>query len=401
MNNKTAVYDSFGNFFRFLIDEMKPRGPWLTPFNVISIPVIITGIIILYFRFVYGLGSVTNYSQEVPWGLWKGLNVVTGVALAGGAYVITFVVYVLGVKKYQSIVRITVLNGFMAYSFYAGALLLDLGRPWFGFNPYIGNSFGFSSILFLICWHFLLYMIAAFVEFSPAVAEWMHWEKARKILASLTLATVILGITLSLLHQSGLGALYLMAKTKIHPLWYSEFIPIQFFVSSVYAGLSMIIVEGTISRRVFKNFIQTDKHHTFDDIVLGLAKGAAMTMFVYYFFKALLFIHEQQWVLLDDGFGLWYLLEVIGFVLIPSLMFAFGYKHRSVRLIKVAAVMALIGIVLNRLNISIICFNWYSETRYFPTWQEFIVSMTVIFVQFWILRWIVTRMPVLNSKHQH
>jgi Ni/Fe-hydrogenase subunit HybB-like protein len=244
-------------------------------------------------------------------------------------------------------------------------------------------------------------MIAAFVEFSPAVAEWMHWEKARKFLASLTLATVILGITLSLLHQSGLGALYLMAKTKIHPLWFSEFIPIQFFVSSVYAGLAMIIIEGTIGHRVFRNFLEPGSHRSFDDIVLGLAKGAAITMFVYYFFKALLFVHDQQWELINDGFGLWFLLEVVGFVLVPALMFAFGYKHRNLRIIKLAAVMALIGIVLNRLNISIICFNWYAEVRYVPSWQEFIVSMTVIFVQFWIFRWIVTRMPVLSSNHQH
>jgi Ni/Fe-hydrogenase subunit HybB-like protein len=243
-------------------------------------------------------------------------------------------------------------------------------------------------------------MMAAFVEFSPAIAEWMHWEKARKFLASLTLATVILGIALSLLHQSGLGALYLMAKTKIHPLWWTEFIPILFFVSSVYAGLAMIIIEGTISHRVFKNLMGPDSHRSFDDIVLGLAKGAALTMFVYYFFKALLFIHDAQWELLNDGFGLWFLVEVIGFVLVPALMFAFGFKHKNLRIIKIAAVMALIGIVLNRLNISIICFNWYAEERYVPSWQEFIVSMTVIFVQFWIFRWIVTRMPVLSSNHQ-
>ncbi|MGD9020247.1 MAG: polysulfide reductase NrfD [Lysobacterales bacterium] len=396
-----APYESFGSFFRFLIDEMKPRGPWLTPFNIISIPVIITGVVILYFRFVYGLGSVANYSQEVPWGLWKGLNVVTGVALAGGAYVITFVVYVLGVNKYKSIVRITVLNGFMAYTFYAGALLLDLGRPWFALNPYIGNSFGFASVLFLICWHFLLYMLAAFIEFSPAVAEWLNWEKARKFLAGLTLATVILGITLSLLHQSGLGALYLMAKTKIHPLWWSEFIPILFFVSSVYAGLAMIIIEGTVSHRVFRNFLPPGSHRSFDDIVLGLAKGAAITMFFYYFLKALLFIHDKQWHLLTDGFGAWYLLEVIGLVLVPALMFAFGFKHRSLRIIKIAAALSLIGIVMNRLNISIICFNWYAESRYYPSWQEYIVSLTVIFVQFWIFRWIVTRMPVLSPRKPH
>ena len=146
MNKNVAVVGSFGQFFRFFIEELKPRGPWLTPFNIISIPVILCGLIILYFRFVYGLGAVTNLSQETAWGLWLGFDVVTGVALAGGAYVITFVVYVMKVEKYQSIVRITVLNGFLAYEFYAGALVLDIGRPWNALNPYIGNSFGFSSI---------------------------------------------------------------------------------------------------------------------------------------------------------------------------------------------------------------------------------------------------------------
>ena len=107
MNNNVVEIGSFGQFYRFLIQEMKPRGPWITPFNVISIPVILTGLVILYFRFVYGLGSVTNLSQETAWGLWLGFDVVTGVALAGGAYVITFVVYVMKVDKYHSIVSLS------------------------------------------------------------------------------------------------------------------------------------------------------------------------------------------------------------------------------------------------------------------------------------------------------
>lgn len=399
MNKDIASINSIGQFLRFFIQELKPRGPWLTPFNVISIPIILTGVVILYFRFVYGLGSVTNLTQETAWGLWKGFNVVTGVALAGGAYVITFVVYVMKVDKYHSIVRITVLNGLLAYTFYAGALLLELGRPWFALNPYIGNAFGFSSVLFLICWHFLLYMVAEFIEFSPAIAEWLHWDKARRVLKALTLGTVILGITLSILHQSGLGALFLMAKPKIHPLWWSPFIPILFFVSSIYAGLSMIILEGTISHRIFKNLIGPKGHRSFDDMVFGLAKGAAITMFVYYFFKALLFIHDKQWGLINDGWGYWYLVEVIGFVLIPTLMYAFGFKHRSLKIIKVASVMALIGILLNRLNISVISFNWYVQPHYFPSWQEFVVALTVILAEIWVLRWFITRMPVFDSGH--
>jgi Ni/Fe-hydrogenase subunit HybB-like protein len=399
MSNHAAVAERNGSVFRFLLEELKPRGPWLTPFNVISIPIILAGLVILVYRFIYGLGFVTNLSQEHPWGLWLGFDVVTGVALAGGAYVITFTVYVMRVEKYQSIVRATVLNGFLAYVFYGGALLFDIGRPWNAMNPFIGNNFGYASVLFLICWHFLLYMVAAFVEFSPVIAEWLNKEKARRFLKSLTLATVILGVTLSLLHQSGLGAMFLMAKPKIHPLWWSQFTPVLFFVSSVYAGLAMIIFEGTISHRAFSHLIAPKNHHTFDDIVFGLAKGAAITMFVYYVFKALLFIHDKQWDLINSVWGYWYLVEVIGFVLVPAFMFAFGYRHRSLHIVKIAAIMALLGVILNRLNVSIIAFAWYEAVRYYPSWQEIVVTLMVICAEIWIFRWVVTRMPVFNSTH--
>ena len=399
MNTEVTVQNESKRFFKFLLQEMKPRGKWLTPFNVISIPIIILGLIILYFRFVYGLGSVTNLSQEFPWGFWVGFDVVTGVAFAGGAYVITFVVYVMKVEKYHSIVRVTVLNGLLAYMFYAGALVLDLGRPWHIINPIIGNSFGLSSVLFLVAWHFLIYMTAEFVEFSPVIAEWLNWKKTEKFVKGLTLGAVILGISLSTLHQSGLGALFLMAKPKIHPLWYSEFIPILFFVSSIYAGLSMIIFEGTISHRVFKDLIDPKSHHSFDDIMFGLGKGAAITMFVYYFFKALLFIHGQQWTMITDGWGYWYLVEVIGFVLVPGFMFAFGVRNRSTSIIRIAAIMALIGIMLNRLNTSIIAYNWTAAVHYIPSWQEIVVTLMVIFTEIWVFRWIATRMPVFKSSH--
>ncbi len=399
MNNEVTVRDESKRFIKFIIQEMKPRGKWLTPFNIISIPIILLGLVILYFRFVYGLGSVTNLSQEFPWGFWIGFDVVTGVAFAGGAYVITFVVYIMRVDKYHSIVRVTVLNGLLAYMFYAGALVLDLGRPWHIINPIIGNSFGLSSVLFLVAWHFLIYMTAEFVEFSPVIAEWLNWKKTEKFVKSLTLGAVILGISLSTLHQSGLGALFLMAKPKIHPLWYSEFIPILFFVSSIYAGLSMIIFEGTISHRVFKDLIDPKSHHSFDDIMLGLGKGAAITMFVYYFFKALIFIHGQHWTLITDGWGLWYLTEVIGFVLIPGFMYAFGVRNRSLSIIRIAAILSLIGIMLNRLNTSIIAYNWNAVVHYIPSWQEFVVTLMVIFAEIWVFRWIVTRMPVFKSSH--
>jgi Ni/Fe-hydrogenase subunit HybB-like protein len=383
--------------WKFFLRELRPKGKWLTPFNLISIPTIIIGVIIIVIRFWKGIGAVTNLSQEVPWGLWIGFDVVTGVAFAGGAYVLTFMVYILNMKKYHSIVRVTVLNGFLAYVFYAGALLLDLGRPWNVINPIIGNSFGVNSVLFLVAWHFLLYMIAQLIEFSPAIAEWLGARRIHKILSAMTVGAVIFGITLSTLHQSGLGALYLMASEKIHPLWYSEFIPINFFVSSIFAGLSMVIFEGTISHKVFSDQISQADHHAQRGILTGLARICAGAMFAYFFLQVLVFIHDKEWPYLFTGMGAWYLVEMAGFVILPMILFYYSQRRNNLLLIRVAAVLTILGIILNRLNVTVIGFQWEMPVRYIPTWMEFVVTLTVIFTEIWIFRWVINRMPVLRS----
>lgn len=386
------------HMWKFLFRELKPKGKWLTPFNIISIPIIFLGIGLIVIRFWKGIGAITNLSQEIPWGLWIGFDVVTGVAFAGGAYVITFMVYILNMKKYKSIVRVTVLNGFLAYLFYAGALLLDLGRPWNVINPIIGNNFGVSSVLFLVAWHFLLYMIAQLIEFSPAIAEWLGARRARKILSGMTLAAVIFGITLSMLHQSGLGALFLMAKEKIHPLWYNEFIPIMFFVSSIFAGLSMVIFEGSISRKVFANQISEKNKLAEHGIIHGLAKICTGTLFAYFFLQMLVFIHGKHWDLLNTPMGYWYLLEMIGFVLIPMMLYFYSYRRNSVFLIRLASILTMVGVVLNRLNVTVIGFRWDMPVHYVPSWMEIVVTLTVLFTEIWIFRWVINRLPVLRES---
>ncbi len=386
------------HIWRFLFRELKPKGKWLTPFNLISLPIILLGVFLIVIRFWKGIGSITNLSQEIPWGLWIGFDVVTGVAFAGGAYVITFMVYILNMKKYKPIVRVTVLNGFLAYLFYAGALLLDLGRPWNVINPIIGNNFGVSSVLFLVAWHFLLYMIAQLIEFSPAIAEWLGARRAHKILSGMTLAAVIFGITLSMLHQSGLGALFLMAKEKIHPLWYSEFIPIMFLVSSIFAGLSMVIFEGSISGKVFANQISEKNKMAEHGIIHGLAKICTGTLFAYIFLQLLVFIHGKHWDLLDTPMGHWYLLEMIGFVLLPMMLYFYSYRKNSIFLIRVASILTMVGVVLNRLNVTVIGFRWDMPVRYVPSWMELVVTFTVLFTEIWIFRWVVNRLPVLRES---
>lgn len=384
-------------FLRFLAQELKPRGKILTPFNVVTGIIILGGIAIIAVRFARGLGAVTNLSQAYPWGIWIGFDVVTGVAFAGGAYILTFAVHILKVKKYEPIVRATVLNGFLAYVFYSGALLLDLGRPWNVVNPIIGNAFGYGSVLFLVAWHFLLYTLVLFVEISPAIADWLKWVKAKRIIQKVTTATIILGVTLSTLHQAGLGGLFLTAPSKIHPLWYSSNIPVLFFISSMFAGFSMIIIESMFTHRIFSDRLDEAHRASHNKILLGLAKGSASVMAAYLFLKVIDLTHGHQLGLLLTPMGYWYLVEVAGFTLLPLVLYVVAIREQSVRLVQGTAILTAIGVILNRLNISVIAFKWYEAVRYYPSWMEIWVTLAVISMELWVFRWVITRMPILGA----
>ena len=123
-------------------------------------------------------------------------------------------------------------------------------------------------------------------------------------------------------------------------------------------------------------------------------------MFVYYFFRALIFLNDKQWTLVRGGWGAWYLLEIIGLVLVPCFMYAYGVRHRHIGIIRSASILTLLGIVLNRLNISVIAYNWNAAVRYYPSWQEIVVTMMVVSAEIWVFRWIVLRMPVLREAHE-
>jgi len=121
-------------------------------------------------------------------------------------------------------------------------------------------------------------------------------------------------------------------------------------------------------------------------------------MFVYLFLKLLELNHEQTWSLLSTPMGYWYLLEVLGCVAIPSWLFLTGARRRSLGTVKLAAVMTILGVVLNRLNICLIAYKWYAPVRYYPTWMEVVVTLTVVFTELWVYRWIVNRMPVVSKS---
>lgn len=372
----------------------------VAPFNAVAAIILGVGLPVIAYRFVSGLAAVTNLSQTNPWGLWIGLDVLCGVALAAGGYVLASTVYLFGLKQYYPVLRPAILTGFLGYLFVVVGLMVDLGQPWRISYP-VFRSFGVTSVMFLVGWHVFLYLTVQFLEFCPAVFEWLGFRRTRHVVASLAIGATVFGVILSTLHQSALGALFLLAPTKLHPLWYSPFIPVFFFISSIVAGLSMVIVESSLSHRIFRNQIDPQQHVDLDRLTLGLGKSASVVLFTYFFLKLLGLADGARWNLLGTPFGTWYLVEVLGFVLLPCFLFAHGVRHGDVTLVRATAALTVVGIVLNRLNVSIIAFNWNVADRYVPSWMEIMTSITIITIGILTFRWIVNRMPVLHEHPEY
>lgn len=400
---KRPQISSIGDFWGYFKNESRPKGNLSTAFNLLSGCAIIFGVILLVFRFAMGIGRpVTNLSQSFPWGLWIGFYVMSGAAFAGGGYVLAFIVYILGVNKYRPVLRAAILNAFLFYIFCSVVIVITFGRWWNIPNVFIGNEFGASSVLFVVIWLFFLYILTSALEFSPAAAEWLGKIKMRKTVGSLALVAAAFGITLSILHQTGLGALMTMAKGKIHPLWYTEMLPVMFFISSIYAGVSMVIFEGTISSKVFTYQIDEENRQSRDDILIGLARICGGVIFAYFSLNIILAKFEGDFALINSSMGYWWLLEMIGFVAIPGLMFIHGAQKRNTLTIQAAAIIAIAGILLNRYNNVFLAYNWslpFSE-KYYPSAIEYLVCLAIVFVQIWVFRWIVNRMFVMRKSPQ-
>jgi membrane-associated HD superfamily phosphohydrolase len=121
-------------------------------------------------------------------------------------------------------------------------------------------------------------------------------------------------------------------------------------------------------------------------------------MFAYFFLQVLVFIHNRHWDLLNTPMGYWYLLEMFGFVLLPMMLFYFSYRRNNIMLVRVAAILTILGIILNRLNVTVIGFRWDAAIHYIPSWMEVVVTLTVLFTEIWIFRWVINRMPVLRDS---
>jgi len=309
-------------------------------------------------------------------------------------------VYLFGLKEYRPLLRPAVLLGFLGYLFAVVFLLVDLGRPWrLPFPMFV--SYGVASFLFFVAWSVAFHLALYFVEFCPSIFEWLNLQRFRGWALRLTIGATILVVTLSTLHQSALGALFLLSPGKLHPLWYSSFLPVFFFVSSIVVGLSIVIVESTLASRLLKHRVDTRYLASLPNLTLGLGKAASFVLFTYFGLKVMGIAQGNHWNLLNTSYGHWFLVEIIIFVLLPCFLFARAVRKRNVALVRFAAFFTILGVAINRFNVSMIALNWKLPHREFFHWNELILVITILTVEILIYRWIVNRIPVHREHPEY
>jgi Ni/Fe-hydrogenase subunit HybB-like protein len=338
-------------------------------------------------RFTRGLGASTNLSDAFPWGVWIGFDILCGVGLAAGAFTIMATVHLFHIERFEPIVRPTVLTGFLGYVFVCIALLFDLGQPWRIWHAMV--FWNEHSVMFEVAWCVMLYTTVLSLEFAPIVFERLRLERMRKLLHAVNTPLVILGVLLSTLHQSSLGTLFLIVPEKLHPLWYSPYLPLLFYLSAIGAGLAMIVFESHLSGRAFGRQLEMDLLEPLARamvVVLGLFGLLRLDLLRHAGALGAIFqpTYEARMFQLEFALG----------VLIPVGLLSWPRVRRSPNGLVLGATSAVLGFVLYRLNVSVTGLERASGVHYVPSWMEMAVSVGLVALGFSAFALAVRYLPI-------
>ncbi len=372
-----------------------------TPWFKLGVFLIVIGAVVAIYRFVFGIGAVSNLSDGSPWGLWIAFDVVIGIALAAGGFTTAALVYIFNKGKYSPLVRPAVLTAMLGYALAGTSIVLDVGRWWQVYNPVLPGNWQGNSAMFEVAICVMLYLSILIIEFIPTMIE--RWKKNDKgflkrisvfiepLLNKIILLFIILGVVVSTLHQSSLGSLMLLAKYKLHPLWFSPLLPLMFLISAIAVGFPVVVVESTISSRTFK--IKSE-HHLFK----GMLKFTPWVLGFYLILRVWDIIYYGKLSLLFSTMGLLFIVELSLFAIIPIILLNLrSYKKNPGKMMNIS-ILIIAGLMLNRLNVYLIAF----KTRpgwgaYFPSVGEILISAMLVSILFVGYKILANYFPVLSK----
>lgn len=326
------------------------------------------GLILVVYRWINGLGVTTGLTDGRGWGIWISFDVLCGIALAAGAFCIAGVVYIFRMKEFYPILRPTVLTGFLGYALAAFAISVDLGFPHRIY--YMLYNWNIHSPLFEVGWCVMIYATVLALEISPIVFERFNMKAPLKIIRSITVPLVILGIVLSTMHQSSLGTLFVLMPHRVHPLWYSSIMPILFFISAMGAGLGMVIVESTWSFFGLKHKLETR-------LLAKIAKVIPIILGIYIVarFAEIILAGNSHYLFSGDKYSFLFWTEIIIFIVLPMILFSLPGVRRKPMQMFTAALLLIFGLLLNRFNVSLVAF---AAGSYAPTWIELFITIGMV-----------------------
>lgn len=321
------------------------------------------------YRLWVGLGESTNLNQAYPWGLWIGFDLFM-VAFSGGAFTLAALVYVFQMHRFHAAIRPTVLTGLLGYTSVLIILLMDLGR-WDRFYHFIIYP-NINSALFEVSWCILLYTCVLVSEFSPVILEKFHKDRAAAFVRKITVPLVIVGVTLSTLHQSSLGSLFVIMSERLHPLWYTPLIPAQFYLSSIAAGLAMVVAGATASYWVFKRSLP-------QRLVGDLAMFLPWVLGIYLIIKLgeLLAAGEIEMLWTSGWYSVLFIVELSLTTLVPMGLFLIKAVRKSRMLSFLSACVALSGVFLNRFDAAWFALKPVEGYSYLPSIAEILIQVGV------------------------
>lgn len=345
-------------------------------------------------RFIFGLGATTNLTDSTPWGLWIGFDVMGGVALAAGGFVITAIFYIMKREEFHPLVKPAVLTAFLGYLAVILGLTFDLGLPWNLWNMFI--HWNFHSPLFEVGWCVILYTTVLLLEFSPVPLEkFSRYAKIRSYLIRYRFVFVLLGIMLSTLHQSSLGSLFLIMPFKLHPLWYSNILPIQFFISAIALGLMMVAFESLASHWLYKRDPDTK-------LISKLGKAAVWVLSTYLIVKMADIILSGEFALITNGSweSILFISEILISAVIPLFIFSIPKLRKKNKAQWIASVMVVFGMVFNRINVGGLTMLSATGDSYTPSWMEITISLGVVSAAALVFLFVIEHFNIWDLKPQ-
>jgi len=352
----------------------------LKPIVIVLLALMGIAFVVAMIRYVSGIGSISDLSNSFPWGFWISFDLFTGVAISSGGFLLAATVYIFELNQFKPLLRPSILTAFLGYIMVVIALLVDLGHPeriW-----YMMIHMNGTSVLLEIGICVMSYLTVLAIEFAPVVFEGIKWQKAAHFLHRFIMPFVILGVVLSTLHQSSLGSLLLIEPQKLHPLWWTPILPIEFFISAIGIGLAMIILESSLSSRAFKRGLETH-------LLEKLAKVIPIVLVVYVVVKfgEIIIAGDAKYLLISGIMSILFWAEIAMSTFIPLILFSFKRIRKSASGLLIGAIITFFGMIMNRFDVSWLAVKhsdplsylptFMSNVKYFPTLPEISVSVGI------------------------